>query len=175
MAFRPQAAGFKNVRLKGGNAISWGHGLRRAPQIKVNSMQNGQTLSRRIADSLERRSGLFILAVIAISGLLAIPMVTMAPEETASDNPGGLVYDLQDMFNTNLPPRFHGTFFIAEAKGSDILTQAPLWELLQNTERLRQVDREGKLTPEGMPEQAYLVQWLRCRPPAACCRHLYAG
>lgn len=83
-------------------------------------------------------------------------MVTMAPNESASESPGGAVYDLEDLVNTTFPPRVHGVFFIAEARNGDILTQEPLWELHQNTEKLRQGDREGKLNPPGLPEQPFL-------------------
>ena len=105
---------------------------------------------------MERRSGWFLLAVLALTALLAVPTVVMAPQETASDNPGGPVYDLENTFNSNLPPRFHGVFLIVEAKGGDILTREPLWELRQNAEALRNADGDGKLSPPGLPEQPYL-------------------
>ena len=119
-------------------------------------MHESQTFSHQVASFMERRSGWFILTILAITVLLAIPMVLMAPDESASDNPGGAVYDLEDLVNINLPPRIHGAGYIVEARNSDILTQQPLWELYQNTERLRQSDREGKLNPPGLPEQPYL-------------------
>ena len=118
--------------------------------------QPEQAITFRLAGLLERNAGRFILAVVAITALLAIPMVAMAPDETASDNPGGRVYDLEDLYNTRLPPRFHGSFYIAEAKAGDILTQAPLWDLYRNSEALRQADREGTLNPPDLPPQSYL-------------------
>ncbi|MFQ5873826.1 MAG: RND family transporter [Dehalococcoidia bacterium] len=119
-------------------------------------MQDNETLPHKIAILLERRSGWFILAILAITILLAIPMVTMAPNEMASDNPGGTVYDLETLVNTTLPSRVHGAFFLVESREGNVLTQEPLWELYQNTERLRQADREGKLNPPGLPRQPYL-------------------
>ena len=119
-------------------------------------MHESQTFSHQVTSFMERRSGWFILTILAITVLLAIPMVLMAPDESASDNPGGAVYDLEDLVNINLPPRSHGAGYIVEARNNDILTQQPLWELYQNTERLRQADREGKLNPPGLPEQPYL-------------------
>ncbi len=115
-----------------------------------------QTLSYRIAAAMELRSAWFLLAILALTALLAVPMVLMSPDETASDNPGGLVYDLEDTFNTNLPPRFHGVFLIVEATGGDVLTRDPLLELFRNSEALRKADGEGRLSPPDLPVQPYL-------------------
>ena len=120
-------------------------------------MHESETVSARVAGFMERRSGWIILAVFAITVLLVIPMVLLAPDETASDNPGGPVYDLEDRYNANLPPRFHQAFFLAEARdGVDILTQQPLWELYQNTEKLKQADSRGELNPPELDTQPYL-------------------
>ena len=50
---------------------------------------------------MERNSGRFLPAVLGITVLLVIPMIVMAPDEAASDNPGGPVYDLEDQYNDN--------------------------------------------------------------------------
>ncbi len=52
------------------------------------------------------------MAVTAITLLLIVPMVLMAPDETAPDSAGGPVYDLEDSFSSRLPSRFHGSFFM---------------------------------------------------------------
>ena len=119
-------------------------------------MQDSETLSYRSASFLERMSGWFILAILAITALLIIPLLTMAPEEEASDNPGGQVFDLQEDIDQRFPPSVHSAGIIVEARGEDVLTQNVLWELYQNTERLRQADREGELAPPGLEEQPYL-------------------
>ena len=119
-------------------------------------MESSETLSHKIASFMERRSGWLILAIVAITALLAVPLVTMAPDETASDSPGGPVYDLEDGYNDNLPSRFHGAFFLVEAREGDILTQQPLWELYQNTEKLKQADSRGELNPPELDKQPYL-------------------
>ena len=138
-------------------------------------MWDTETLSHKVGSFMERRSGWWILAILSLTALLAIPMIVMAPDEMASDNPGGGVYGLEDTVNATLPPRLHSAGFTIEARSGDMLTQAPLWELYQNTERLRQADREGTLNPPGLPEQPYLYSGLRHRPPAARPRHLYRG
>ena len=119
-------------------------------------MSRQNTIARQISAFLERGSGWLILLMVVVTGLLVIPMVTMPPEQDASDNPGGPVYDLQDLINTQLPPRVHGPFFIMEALNGDVLTRKPLLELYQNTENLRLADRLGELHPPGLPKQPYL-------------------
>ena len=119
-------------------------------------MRDTGTLSHRVGGFLERRSGWFLLSIVVLTLLLAIPMVTMAPDESASDNPGGEVYDLQDLMDENLPARIHGAFFVAEARSGDFLTQAPMWELYQNTLALKEADREGTLNPPSLEERSYL-------------------
>jgi len=84
-------------------------------------MQNSDTLSYKIASFMERRSGWFILSIIVITALLIIPVLTMAPDELASDNPGGQVFDLQDDIDDRFPPAFHRAGIIVEARGEDVL------------------------------------------------------
>ena len=84
-----------------------------------------------------RYSGWFIISVILTTGLLVVPIFFMAPTEQASQDPGGPVFDLQEKVQTRFPPRIHGTGFIVEDREGDLLRQAPLWELYQNEERLR--------------------------------------
>jgi predicted RND superfamily exporter protein len=119
-------------------------------------MQDRNTLSRRMGAILEQRSGWFLLAVLVATALLAVPMFAMAPDQKASDNPGGPVFDVVELLNNTLPPRTHEAFFIVEARDGDFLTQAPLWELYQNSGNLRKADQEGKLNPPILPEQPYL-------------------
>jgi len=119
-------------------------------------MGESETLTGRIAELLDRYSGWFILTIGIITLLLIIPMIKMSPGESASDNPGGQVYDVFDLMNTTLPPRIHSAGFIAEARDGDILTQAPLFELYTNSQKLQAADSLGRLTPPGLPEQPYL-------------------
>ena len=127
-------------------------------------MEDKESLSHRIASFIERRSGWFILTIVAITIVLAIPMFALAPDEDASDNPGGPVYDLQDRVDDTFLPRVHDPFFIAEAHNGDILTQEPLWELFQNIEELQEADRNGKLNPPGLLEQPYLFSGFDADP-----------
>ncbi|MQF48428.1 hypothetical protein FIM08_00770 [SAR202 cluster bacterium AC-647-N09_OGT_505m] len=105
---------------------------------------------------LEQHSGWVILGVIVVTALLVIPLLTMAPGEEASGDPGGHVFDLQADIDQRFPPSIHTIGIIVEAREGDILTQNVLWELYQNTERLRIADQAHKLVPPGLDGQPYL-------------------
>ena len=123
-------------------------------------MQSGDTFSQRVGTILERRSGWVIVTALAVTALLIIPLLTLAPEEEASSDPGGRVFDLQEDIDERFPPAVHSPGFIMEARdGEDVLTQEALWELYQNTEKLRQADFKGELAPPGLPEQSYLFSF----------------
>jgi len=80
------------------------------------------------------------LAILVLTCLLFPPIFFMAPSEPASQDPGGPVYDLQDLVNQRFPQRLHITSLIVEDREGDILRQAALWELYQNEARLRASD-----------------------------------
>ena len=119
-------------------------------------MPETQPLTDSIAGLLDCYSGWFIIAVGVVTLLLIIPMIFMSPEESASDNPGGQVYDVADLIEATLPPRIHSAGFIVEARDGDILTQASLFELYTNSQMLQEADALGQLNPPGLPEQPYL-------------------
>lgn len=112
-----------------------------------------------IGELLERRSGWVILGALVITLLLVIPLLTMAPEETASENPEGQAFDLQADIDQRFPPSVHGLGFILEARDGDVLTQKSLWELYRNTERLHVADQAGELAPPGLDAQPYLFPY----------------
>ena len=111
---------------------------------------------KSIIGSLERRSGLVIISALAVTCLLAIPMTLMSNNEYASQDPAGEVFDLQDDINNRFEAPFHQSLVIAEARDGDILTQAGMWELYQNSQRLVEEDSQGLLAPDGLPQQPYL-------------------
>ena len=94
-------------------------------------------MSRRTGDSLVRHSGWFIGAVLAMTALLALPILFMERPGPASQDPGGPVFDLLETVNQRFPTRIHVTTFIVEDPQGDILRQQPLWELYQNERNLR--------------------------------------
>ena len=112
----------------------------------------------KVADVLDRYSGRFILAAVGLTLLLILPLLAMAPENEASVDPGGDVFELQDDIDDRFESLIHGNGYIVEARGEDVLTQAVLWELYQNTQELLAADERGELAPEELPAQTYLYQ-----------------
>ena len=110
----------------------------------------------KIIESLERRSGLIILSLLGVTILLVVPLLAMAPDELASADPSGVVFDLQADIDDSFEPTLQVAPFIAESRDGDILTRAGLWELRQNTRELLRVDAMGELAPDGLPSQPYL-------------------
>ena len=53
---------------------------------------------------------------------------------------------------------FTGNGYIVEARVKDVLTQAVLWELYQNTQGLLAADGKGELAPKSLQAQPYLYQ-----------------
>ena len=114
--------------------------------------------SAKVGDLLDRYSGRFILAAVALTILLIVPLVAMAPEEDASSDPGGDVIELQDDIDDRFASLIDASSYIVEARGEDVLTQGVLWELYQNTRELLAADERGELAPKDLPAQTYLYQ-----------------
>ena len=112
----------------------------------------------RLTELLDRHSGRFILAAVALTLLLIVPLVVMSPEDQASVDPGGDVFELQADIDDRFKALIHSNGYIVEARGEDILTQAVLWELYQNTRELQAADERGDLAPKDLPAQSYLYQ-----------------
>lgn len=115
-------------------------------------------LNMPISEWLNDHARFVLLGFIAISALLVIPLVTMAPEEDASQEPSGQVFDLQDEINNSFVPPDYTNAYILEARDGDALDQATLYELYRNQRDLLEADRAGELAPEGLPAQPYLYQ-----------------
>ena len=115
-------------------------------------------LMAKASELLVRYSGMFILAGVALTLLLTIPLIAMSPDEDASSDPGGDVFELQNDLVDRFEPFVHAQSYILEARGEDVLTQAVLWELYQNTRELLAADERGELAPENLPDQPYLYR-----------------
>lgn len=105
----------------------------------LNTFKN-DSLADRLAEFFTRHSTGTIAALLAVSVLLIFPTFLLRPAEQASQEPGGAVFELRDRVNEGFPPRLHIASFIVEAREGDILRQAPLWELYQNQQTLRESD-----------------------------------
>lgn len=88
--------------------------------------------------------------------LLILPVIFMAPEDQASQDPPGEIIDLQREVDDSFQPITHRTAIIVESRTGDVLTQAALWELYQNTQKLLRADLQGEQAPDGLPVQPYL-------------------
>ena len=86
---------------------------------------------------LERRSRLVVTVALVITGLLAIPFLAMAPDETASQEPGGAVFDARDAIDERFVSSVFPVFVITESRSGDILTAEGLRELRDRSAALR--------------------------------------
>ena len=120
-----------------------------------------ETISERFSGLLEKQSGWTVLGIAAATLLLVIPLLTLAPQEQASTEPGGEVFDLRDLVDERFPPALFVPTYLIEAKEGpegDVLTQAALWEFYRNSEALRQADDRGELHPPNLAVQSYLYK-----------------
>ncbi|MFO8100647.1 MAG: efflux RND transporter permease subunit [Dehalococcoidia bacterium] len=92
-----------------------------------------------LGNTLERRSGWFILVIFLLTLALIFPMTMMAPEDLASDNPAeDPVVKLSDHIAETFSQEVFWTGFIVEARDGDMLTRRNLAELLQREKALKQ-------------------------------------
>ncbi len=110
-------------------------------------------LTAKTSDFLLRYSGRLILAGVVLTLLLVVPLIVMSPDEDASSDPGGDVFELQDDLADRFESFVHAQSYIVEARGEDVLTQAVLWELYQNTQQLLAADERGELAPPELKFQ----------------------
>ena len=61
------------------------------------------------------------------------------------------MFDLQDELDDRFESLIRSNGHIVEARGEDVLTQAVLWELYQNTRKLLAADEKGELAPKDLP------------------------
>ncbi|MDE2843568.1 MAG: MMPL family transporter [Chloroflexota bacterium] len=106
----------------------------------MNTPARRSAIAGRIASFLTQRSTAVIAIILAITALLVFPMIFLHPDDRASQEPGGPVFDLRDKVNAQFPPRLHIASFIVEDRAGDLLRQAPLWELYRNGKALRESD-----------------------------------
>jgi len=119
------------------------------------------SISAKVADFIERRSGKIIIATVVITLLLIIPLLLMGDTGEASQDPKGEAFTLRDQINDRFDPQIHYSGYIVESKDGetgDVLTQASLWELYENQQLLIDKDVEGGLAPDGLEAQQYLYR-----------------
>ena len=117
--------------------------------------------SEKFSSFLERRSGWIVTGIITATLLLLIPLIALHPDEQASTEPGGPIFDLRDLVEERFPPAIYVPSYMLESPDGpegDVLTQAALWELYQNEEALRRADERGELSPPKLEAQPYLYR-----------------
>lgn len=97
------------------------------------------TLSTRrtIFARIRERASWVILAAIVVTGLLAVPFLTMATDESASQEPGGVVFEARDRIEERFVPRVLSVSIIVEAAEGSLTDRATLMALLEGSNRLR--------------------------------------
>ncbi len=86
---------------------------------------------------LERCPKLVIAIAVVLTGLFAIPMVTMAPTESASTEPGGAVFDARDAIDERFVSSVYPIFFIVEPDTGNIVSADSLRALHRAGEEVR--------------------------------------
>ena len=117
--------------------------------------------SEKFSAFLERHSGWMVTGMITATLLLLIPLIALHPDEQASTEPGGPIFDLRDLVEERFPPAIYVPSYMLESPDGpegDVLTQAALWELHQNQEALRRADDRGDLSPPKLEAQTYLYR-----------------
>ncbi len=95
------------------------------------------TRHTRAAEWMLKRFKGIIVASILVTTALAIPMLTMVPETTASQMPSGEVVETGDLVAERFVSDIYGAGFIVEARDGNVLSRSPLLELHENTTALR--------------------------------------
>ncbi len=95
----------------------------------------------RLTGWIAQRSTLVIGMSIVITGLFAIPFLAMEPDDAASQEPSGVVFEARDKIEDEFGSSVFTTFLIVEDRQGDLLRAGPLRALLAAEADLR-VDPE---------------------------------
>lgn len=91
----------------------------------------------RVTAWMQKRPGLIIGLALVITGLLAIPFLTMAPEVSASTEPEGPVFEARDLVEERFASSVYPVFFVVEHDNGDLASREGLGELLRAENALR--------------------------------------
>jgi predicted RND superfamily exporter protein len=86
---------------------------------------------------LHEHAKVVLTALLLVTAVLIVPLLALAPDESASTEPTGDVFTARDRIDDRFLSSVHAAFFIAEHESGDLLRAAPLVELLDAQERLR--------------------------------------
>ena len=91
----------------------------------------------RLFERMAARPMIVIGGAVVITALLAIPFLTMAPTTSASQEPGGPVFDARDAVEEQFVSAVFTVPIIVEARDGNLLSRQELIELRHNTAALR--------------------------------------
>lgn len=100
-------------------------------------MNRVTTGDNRLFTWMAERPMIVIGAAILVTALLAIPFLTMAPTTSASQEPGGPVFEARDAVQDRFVSSIFDVPIIIEARDGDLLRRASLLEIRDNAESLR--------------------------------------
>ncbi len=73
-------------------------------------------------ERLQNRRGMVFVVLGALTALLVVPFLTMAPDTSASNEPTGDIFTARDRIDETFVSSVHATFVIAEIESGDVLT-----------------------------------------------------
>ena len=133
---------------------------------EVSRIFSSLNLNKSIAIFLADRPYSILSIVALVTLLLIFPLFLLAPDEQASSNPPGEVYELQKEIDQKFPTPLHFASFVMEARQGDVLSKSVLLDLKVNRSRLIELDLKGNLavTEEGnrrgtLKKQSYLANY----------------
>ena len=83
--------------------------------------------------------------LLALTALLVVPFLAMAPDESASTEPGGAVFDARDAVDDLFVSDVHAMFSVMEAEDGDLADADTLRAMLATHDALRADERFGPL------------------------------
>jgi uncharacterized protein len=92
----------------------------------------------RIVAALHAHLGRTLAVVAAISALLVLPFLAMAPDESASTEPVGDVFTARDRVDDTFASTVRGIGLVIEDRGGDLLRAEPLNQLFDAQQLLRE-------------------------------------
>ena len=97
----------------------------------------GSTRAERLTRQLSEHSNRVITGAIALTALLAVPFLAMQPDDSASQEPDGAVFDARDRIEDDFSGSVFPTFIIVEDRQGDLLRAEPLRALLAAEDSVR--------------------------------------
>lgn len=109
---------------------------------------------QRVPEWMQKRPGLVIGLALAITGLLAIPFLSMAPTVSASTEPEGPVFEARDLVEDRFASSVYPVFFIVEHDDGDLVSKDGLSALLEAEDALRSDPRTGPTLIEAFDPES---------------------